>query len=514
MKSAGPLLQAITARGRLSGGRFHQPETVIGELVSRSPQDPEDVIGAFPYGAEDVDEAVVAASRAARPWGGRPVEERLDALLPVRAELQRRAPDIAACLSRETGRPGWECQREVLGLVSRLEQTIQAAGDQLADRGFAELPARVASRPLGVVAVVGPAMLPLSTSHTHIVAALAAGNAVVWKPSPLCPASAQLYAQALHDADLPPGVFNAVMGDDAVGEALCLHPQVDGVVFTGRSESGVRLRRALVDRYDLRLHLHLGAKNAAIVMEDADLGLAAYEVLTSAFQSAGQRCTATSRVLVHKAVLDEFLSILSTLCLGLKIGAPTDGADTFMGPMLSEARMARFLERRAQARQEGAEVILPGERLERAGWFLTPSVHLVHEDRRSAQSAYQQEEHFGPDLCAYAVRDLDDALTLCDGTSYGLSASLFSEAPLRWRRFTEEVRAGALFWNRGTGGPSGLLPFGGEKLSGYGARGGADAVLALRREVSLLGRTSDTIETLPGTLEPSQARPGEEGDLA
>jgi acyl-CoA reductase-like NAD-dependent aldehyde dehydrogenase len=355
-------------------------------------------------------------------------------------------------------------------------------------------------------------MLPLSTSHTHLMAALAAGNAVVWKPSPLCPASAQLYAQALLESDLPAGVANVVLGDDDVGEALCEHPHVDAVVFTGRADNGRKLRHALIDRYDLRLHLHLGAKNAAVVLEDADLGLAAYEVMASAFQSAGQRCTATSRVLVHKNALDEFLSILSKLCLSLRVGNPD--AETFLGPMLTEARMERFLEQRAKARLEGAEVILPGERLERPGWFVTPSVHLVREDRRTAESVYQTEELFGPDLAVYAVRDFDDAIALCDGTSYGLCASLFAETPLRWRRFTEEVRAGALFWNRGTISPSGLLPFGGEKRSGYGARGGADAILGLRREVSLLGRTSDTIETLPGTLEPSAARPGEEGDLA
>ncbi|MCS6911999.1 MAG: aldehyde dehydrogenase family protein [Myxococcales bacterium] len=499
-----PLRDPVPARGRLSGGRFWPPASVVGELEVRSPADPADLVGVFPFGAEDVEEAVAAAARAARPWGASAVRERVAALSRLRPELQRRAPELVACLARETGRPLWECQREVQGLIGRLDQTLEAAPEQLADRVWPDLPARVASRPLGVVVVIGPAMLPLSTSHTHIVAGLAAGNAVVWKPSPLCPASAQLYAQALHDADLPPGVVNVIFGDDQVGEALATHPRADAVVFTGRAANGARLRRLLLERYDLRLHLHLSAKNAAVVLEDANLELAAYEVATSAFQSAGQRCTATSRVLVHTAVLEEFLALLTAQCLQLRIGPPE--TEAFMGPLLSAARMEQFIAHRDAARADGAEVIVPGERLDRPGWFVSPSIHLIGQDRRRPDSVYQQQELFGPDLCVYPVRDIDEAFALCDGTDYGLCAALFSDTPLRWKRFTEEIRAGALFWNRGTASPSGLLPFGGEKRSGHGARGGADAVLALRREVSLLGRTSEAVERLPGTQQPQQPR--------
>lgn len=490
----------VAARGRLSGERFHLPQAVRGELCSRSPARPDEVVGVFPYGKEDVEEAVVAAVRAARPWGQLELSARLEAMEGVRPEIIRCAQDLAQVMSRETGRPAWECQREVSGLLSRIDLVRADAPALLGDRTYDDLPARVLSVPLGVVAVLGPAMLPLSTSHTHIVAALAAGNAVVWKPSPLCPATAQLYAELWHLSGLPAGVLGMIQGDDDVGRELALHPQVDGVVFTGTSAHGYELRRALVDRHDVKLILHGSAKNAALVLEDADLELAAYEVATGAMLSAGQRCTATSRVLVHQAVLGEFTGRLVDVCAALRVGPPSrepGQGEVFMGPLLSQARLDRFLALRDAAAEQGAETLRSGERLDLPGYFVSPSVQLVH--RRNPDSDYQREELFGPDLAVYPVADLDDALQLCDSGPYGLAAALFTQSPLRWKRFAEEIRVGSVFWNRSTAAPSGRMPFGGVKRSGQGGRGGADALLALRREVSLLGRTSEGIDRLPGT---------------
>ncbi len=485
----------IVARGRLCGERFYLPHELRGELTSLSPAAPDDVLGVFPFGVEDVPEAVVAASRAARPWSQLDLEQRLTLIDGIRPELIRCAPELTRLMVRETGRPPWECQREVQGLLSRIDQIRADAPRLLTDRGYGDLPARVTSLPLGVVAVLGPAMLPISTSHTHLIAALATDNTIMWKPNPHCPATAQLYAEIMHLSGLPPGVFNMIQGDDQVGWELCHHPQVDAVVFTGSAEHGRALRKSFSERFDQRLILHLGAKNAAVVMEDADLELAAYEVVTSAFQSAGQRCTATSRVLVHTAILDEFVARLIDQTVALKVGRP--GKDTFMGPMQSAERLQRFLGRIAAAKSQGAEPLRTADPLDLPGYFASPSLHLVRQ--RLPDSDYQREELFGPDLAVYPIVDVDDALQLTDAGPYGLCAALFTESPQRWRRFSEEVRAGSLLWNRGTASPSGRMPFGGAKVSGYGGRGGADAILALRREVSLLGRTSETIDPMPGT---------------
>lgn len=507
-RMAGP----IAGRGRLSGERFFAPSTVRGELLSRSPADPDDVVGSFPYGVEDVSEAVVIAARAARPWGQEDVATRVRALSSLRAELSRQAGELVLCLVRETGRPTWECQREVQGLIGRIDQLSASAAAVLADRCPEDLPGRVHSVPLGVVAVISPAMLPLATGHTHIIAALLAGNSVVWKPSPLCPASAQRYAEIVWRAGLPAGVFNMVQGDDSVGFELATHPQVDGVVFTGRSAAGQRLRQATAQRHDLALILHLSAKNAAIVMEDADLAAAAYDIATSAMLSTGQRCTATRRVLVHESVLPDFTDLLMHQLDALRIGlpilsaaAPGAGAggssdEPFMGPMLSAARMEQFLADCAAATSTGAECLRPARRLGGSlahGYFVNPSLHLIRQ--RQPNAPYQRNELLGPDLAIYPVVDIDDALQLCDSGPYGLCAAMFTESPLRWKRFSEEVRAGSLFWNRGTAAPSGRLPFGGIKGSGSGGRGGADALLPLRREVSLLGQSRAAPERFPGS---------------
>lgn len=493
----------LPGRGRLTGERFFPPAQVRGEIESRSPADPEDLLGSFPYGVEDITEAVVAATRAARPWGQETVGARVQALSAVRAELVRAMAELTLSLMRECGRPAWECQREVQGMIGRLDQLCAAAEGALADRGPEDLPGRVRSLPLGTVAIISPAMLPLGTGHTHIIAALLAGNSVVWKPSPLCPASAQRYAELMWRAGLPAGVFNMIQGDDAVGFELATHPEIDGVVFTGRAENGHRLRQALVGRYDVKLVLHQSAKNAAIVMEDADLDAAAYEVVTSAMLSSGQRCTATSRVLVHDSIVEGFSERMVAICDALRVGPPSPYGqpggpeEPFMGPMLSQDRMERFLAQTLQAGTAFAEPLRGSRRLPLRGFFVAPSLHLIRH--REPTAAYQRDELFGPDLAIYPVHDLDDALQLCDSGPYGLCASLFTASPLRWKRFAEEVRAGSLFWNRGTATPSGRLPFGGIKQSGYGGRGGADALLSLRREVSLLGRTSETPERLPGT---------------
>jgi succinylglutamic semialdehyde dehydrogenase len=489
---AGP----VVSRGSFIAGRWRLPAAAgpFRVLESRSPADPEDVVGAFPYAEADVHEAVVAASRATRAFSALGVGQRVDLLRRFAEQLVSMSDELCLCLQREMGRPPWECRRETEGLLLRTRQTLSAA-DLLSDWGGTGLPGRVISRPLGAVAILGPAMLPLSTSHTHIAAALLAGNGVVWKPSPLCPATSQLYAEAWARCAPPSGVFNLVQGDDDTGALLGSHPALDGVVFTGTTAHGVALRRALCDRIELPLVLHLSAKNAAVVLQDADLQLAAYEIATGAFQSAGQRCTAISRALIHHEAMDEFLAHLLPICDSLRVGSPEDAP--FMGPMLSEARLVRFQAVRAAAESAGAEVVLPGERLDRPGCFLSPSVHLIK--RRLPEEPYQRDEHFGPDLALYPIRDFEDALPILDENPYGLCASLFTKNPSSWRRFCEEVRCGAVFWNRNSNAPSGRLPFGGIKHSGAGGRGGADAILSLRREVSVLTRHSEAVDVLPGT---------------
>ena len=283
--------------------------------------------------------------------------------------LAARSQELIARLHREQGRPLWECEREVRGLAGRLQDFVENAGALIAERR-PHLRARVASRPLGVVAVVGPAMLPLGTSYAHILGALVAGNSVVWKPSPLAASSAQLLTELLQAGGLPVGVFNMVQGDLDVARRLVADWRVHGLVFAGSSEHG---RELAAQRADLRVVLHLGAKNPAVVLDDADVEAAAHQVAQAAFLSAGQRCTALSRALVQRDVLGPFVEALVGETRALRVGSRE--RDAFVGPMLSAERCERFC---ARLPTDGVETLLAGER-RGPGWFVTPSIHLVED---------------------------------------------------------------------------------------------------------------------------------------
>lgn len=483
--------------GLFADGAFHRCATPDGELERRCPAEPDDVLGVFAYAASDVELAVDAAVRAQSSWGATSIGERITALKSFQSSLASHRGALQIRLEREGGRPRWEVTREVQSMIARLEFVISAARRVLEDR--LDGPSRrVVSRPHGVVAVLGPAMLPLATSHQHIVAALVAGNTVVWKPSPLATASAQRYAEAVAASELPSGVLNVVSGPDEIGAQLASADDVAAVVFVGSTPSGETLRAALAPRSGVRQIVHLGAKNAAVVTERAMLELACYEIATSAFMSAGQRCSAISRVFVDRVICDELVDGLKKVIAGFAVGPPAERP--FFGPMLSEPRLERFMAAMADAEARGAEVALEGRRLDRPGYFATPSIHVV--DPARGADAYQDTEHFGPDLAIHPVNGLGPAIRACNRSRFGLCSVLFSEDHREWERFAAESEVGVALHNLGTHSISGRLPFGGVKASGQGDRAGLGAIRAMRRELALQERESDVVDLWPGTTRP------------
>ncbi len=503
--------------GPLLAGKFRPCGNPSGQLERYSPADPGDFIGVFPFAASDVDDAVNAATTVARRWPRSRPHHRVATLRRLEASLRRRASELIVTMTRETGRPQWECTREVNGLSSRIQLTLETMG-ALGERLDPVVSGGVRSEPFGVVAILGPAMLPLATSHQHIVAAVAAGNAFVWKPSPLVPATAQLYAEALHDAGVD--AANVVVGDDAVGAALAAHRGVDCVVFTGTMANGLRLREQGAQRLDQKQIFHVGARNPAVVIGRVAVELAAYEVVTSAFITAGQRCTALSHVYVERSLLDEFISNVVRVVGSISVGAPSAGS--FYGPLLSPERLQRVEAVLATASRAGAETLIKGQRLDLEGCYLGPSVHLVEHKRgprlvapavaSEAPAPYLTEELFGPDLAIHPVDSLDSAVRACNAEP-SLCAALFSDDSASWERFSRDVRSGNLLWNLGSHSVSGRLPFGGTSLGGQGERSGASAIMALRREVSFQERRADHVDLWPGTGAPMAGAEGEEDDF-
>jgi succinylglutamic semialdehyde dehydrogenase len=301
-----------------------------------------------------------------------------------------------------------------------------------------------------VLAVLGPFNFPGHLTNGHVIPALATGNTCVIKPSERAPAVGQLYAELAERAGFPPGVFNLLQGDAAVGAALAADPRIDGVLFTGSWAAGRRIAEANLDQPHKLLALEMGGKNAVLVCEDADLDAAARAIAFGACVTAGQRCSATSRVLTFPRVADALCERLVALLRGLVVGYPLDEG-VFMGPVISTAARAR------------------------PGHYVRPSLHRVA--RLSGASRYQREEHFVPDLWIHSVDTLEEAIAAIDATDYGLVASVFTAQRAIFERVYRDTRLGLLNWNAPTVGASSRLPFGGLKRSGNDRPAGAASPL-------------------------------------
>jgi len=435
------------------------------------PTDERARVGAVPkMSAADVMEVYEAAACGFEVWRATSTVNRGRVLLRAAALLRERRDELARLLTREMGKTlaeaGVEADKtadffEYYGGLGR-----DAQGELLAHER-ADVSAYAVHEPLGVVLAITPWNDPLLTPARKLAPALIAGNAVVLKPASNTPLIALALARALHDAGLPAGVLNTVTGSGAaIGEALLDHPALRAVSFTGSNEVGAQLRRTLADT-DVRLLAELGGKNAAIVLADADLDKAADTIAAAAFAQAGQRCTATSRVIAERAVLAPLVERLKARAEAHVLGSGLDGATT-MGPLVSGSQRDDVLGFVERAVADGAELVTGGARPageERAhGCWVTPAV-LSDVD---PASEIWSEEVFGPVVAIVPADGLDEALALLNGSRYGLAAAIYTNDAAAIRRFVAEVRVGQVSVNLPTSGWDVHMPFGGWKASGSG----------------------------------------------
>jgi succinylglutamic semialdehyde dehydrogenase len=455
-------------RGDFVGGAFALPDAATGEIPLEDPGDLDCALGAFPFSEEAVDAAVASARRAWPAWR--------DATPDARAELLRRfgraiaddADPLARLIAQEVGKPLWEARSEVAAMVSKVDITLGAGLELVREKSEALAPGQVGrwrAHARGVLAVLGPFNFPGHLVHGHVVPALATGNTVVVKPSERAAAVGQRYAELAARAGFPPGVFNLVQGDGAQGARLALHPELDGVLFTGSWAVGRRILEGTLDQPWKIVALELGGKNGALVCDDADLDAAAFHVAYGAAVTAGQRCSSTSRVFVDRRVADAFLDRLARALASLRIGYPLDD-DGFLGPVISAVARERHAAVLRLARQDGAELLVAGGPCDgpRRGHYVRPTLHRVRA--LDPASRYQREEHFVPDAFACAVDGLDEGIAALEASDYGLVAAVFTRSRERYERVWREARVGVLNWNTSTVGASSKLPFGGVKKSG------------------------------------------------
>jgi acyl-CoA reductase-like NAD-dependent aldehyde dehydrogenase len=435
-----------------------------------NPAHPDEVVAIVSAaGAELAAEAVKAAADAFRSWRATPAPARGEILRLAADLLESRATEIGTDLAREEGKTAPEATGETLRAAAILRyyagQTLEPDGEVYPSAStHTFLYAR--REPLGVVTAITPWNFPIAIPAWKIAPALAYGNTVVWKPAELVPLTAVHLVSALAEAGLPPGVINLVLGRSAdVGETLVTDDAVGAVSFTGSNEVGRSIQLQAIER-GKKVQLELGGKNPAIVLADADLDHAAEQVARGAFLSAGQKCTATSRVLVEALVLDEFSELLVARALSWKVGDPLD-PDTRVGPLASQTQRDRVLHYLGIATDEGARFLAGGDGPpDSSGYYVRPSVL----DQVLSESRVVREEIFGPVAVLLRVDSFDDALTLANDSPFGLTATLFTRDLGKAFRFANEIRAGVVKVNQESAGLEYQAPFGGTKGSSSGSR--------------------------------------------
>ncbi len=453
-------------------GQFKKPTEASGEWISRSPASFSDELGRFQYSYAHVDEAVHVAQAAFRSWKKLPISERAEFLKKFQTVLKKREDEWVEAIAREVGKPLWEAKTELSAMLNKVDITIQESMRLVADFEIPKIMEHTNGacryRALGVVAVIGPFNFPGHLPNGHIIPSLLTGNTVVFKPSEKAPWVGQLMAESFQEAGLPPGVFNMVQGEREVSRRLCSHDGVHGVLFTGSYDVGVQIKQDTIQQHWKLLALEMGGKNPAIVWKDADLENAVYETLIGSFLTTGQRCSATSRILVHRDLLGQFLGRFHERSKAFKIGHPFE--NPFMGPLIDQGSVDRYMKFQGIAAREGFETVMSGKVLELAhrGNYVTPSIGLMTKAslEQTRKSIYQQTELFAPNVAILAVDELDEAIAQANATQFGLAASVFSQNRAVYQHCLDELEMGLINWNKSTVGASSRLPFGGLKKSG------------------------------------------------
>jgi len=412
----------------------------------------------------DVDDIVDRARRAWPAWAAQPLANRMELVRRFANEVRKESENLATLIARETGKPLWEARTEVESVVNKVEISIRAYAERTSQRRLDNAlqgTAALRHKPHGVMAVLGPYNFPAHLPNGHIVPALIAGNAIVFKPSEKTPATAELLVRCFHQAGIPAPVVQLLIGGPDEGRALVSHDGIDGVLFTGSAHTGIAINRTLATRPDKIVALEMGGNNPMVVWDTPLIADAAALIVQSAFTSAGQRCTAARRLIVRDTMAEPIIAEVKRLADRIIYGAPFDDPAPFMGPVIDNQAADGLTESFLYLLSHGGRVIKhlirPSEELP----FLSPAIIDVTDVAERPDI-----ELFGPLLQIVRVSDFDEAIAEANNTRFGLSASLVGGSPADYNRFWANVRAGVINWNRPTNGASSSAPFGGVGLSG------------------------------------------------
>lgn len=449
-----------------------------------SPANNHDIIGEFPLSRiDDLNSAASAASTAFKSWKNMPAPKRGDILRIAGDIFSRRKKELAKVMTREMGKPTFETEGDVQEAIDTCyyaaSETRRLFGHTVPSEMNNKFNMAVRT-PIGVCGIITAWNFPIAVPSWKIIPALAAGNTVIFKPSEDAPHSAIIFAEILEEAGLPKGVFNVIFGDGSIGKDMVEHPDIKLIGFTGSTETGKKIA-SKCGELNKKFSLEMGGKNPQIVMDDANLDLALDGVLWGAFGTTGQRCTATSRLILHENIYDDFIEKLKNKAESLKLG---DGlkTETQMGPVINQKAINKIESYFKIAEEEGLNLVTGGKRITDGdlanGNFILPTIYKnVPENSRLFQ-----EEIFGPVLVITKCNSLEDAINKANNCQYGLSSSIFTNDVRNSMIAMRELESGITYINAPTIGAEAHMPFGGVKGTGNGHREGGWTVFDIFTE--------------------------------
>jgi len=434
---------------------------MTGTLVSTSPATGETI-----WSGEIGDSAAeVAAARAAWPaWAAHSHAYRIEAVRRFANVVRAKEAEFAELIARETGKPLWEARTEVNAVVNKVEVSVEAYAERTPQRKMeAALSNKIAVRhkPHGVLAVLGPFNFPAHLPNGHIVPALIAGNAVVFKPSEKTPATGAMLVRCFHEAGIPEGVVRLLVGGVDQGRSLASQPGIDGLLFTGSARAGRALHKQFAETPQKILALELGGNNPLVVWHAKDIEPAAIIAVQSAYLTAGQRCTGARRLIVEDGKEAPLLDAICAIIDRIRVDEPFAEPQPFMGPVIDNAAADQVQEQWLDLMMKGGKPLRRLDRPFEERPYLTPGLIDVTDVAERAD-----EEIFGPVLQVIRVADFDAAIDEANNTRFGLAASLVGGTPELYNNFWANVRAGVINWNKPTNGAPSNAPFGGIGLSG------------------------------------------------
>ncbi|NVD74079.1 succinylglutamate-semialdehyde dehydrogenase [Duganella sp. BJB1802] len=434
------------------------------ELVTIDPSNGKQTWASNESTAQDVASACAAARGAFEAWALTPLAERIAVCTRFRDLLKQDAEELALLIAEEVGKPMWEARTEVTTMANKIDISVQAYGARTGEtqNKVADGEAVLRHRPHGVFGVFGPYNFPGHLPNGHIVPALIAGNTVVFKPSEYAPRTAVKTVQLWEKAGVPKGVINLVNGGRDAGVALGQNELLDGVLFTGSCQTGTALHKQFGGQPGKMLALEMGGNNPLVVWDVKDIDAAVFMAISSAFISAGQRCTCARRLIVKQgAEGDAIVARLVDVASRLTIGASAAEPAPFMGPVVSAAIAKRLVQAQADMIAKGGKSLLSMRQLVDNTGFVSAGIVDVTDAK-----GIPDEEWFGPLLQVIRVADFDSAIKAANATEFGLASALISNDENLWKIYQVRARAGIVNWNRPTTGAASSAPFGGVGKSG------------------------------------------------